>query len=285
MEVKLASKRGFCFGVEDAIELAHRTVNENREGQVVALGPVIHNPQVVEKLQQSGLNQSAKLEEVPSGATLLIRSHGAPPETHQRARERGLKIVDATCVLVKRAQTVVRQLHEEGYQVVMIGDRNHPEVIGVIGYAPDVIVINSEAEIDAALPHRGKLGLVAQTTHAPEHVAKMVGAICARPFREIKIVNTLCLEVVRRQEAAVELCEDVEVMFVLGGLHSANTRELARLCQEQGLPTYHLETWDDFKAEMVAGKRIAGVTAGASTPDEVIDRFVANLRAFEPAEA
>ena len=282
MEVKLASKRGFCFGVEDAIELAHQTLNDNPKGQVVALGPVIHNAQAVNKLQEAGLNQSAELEEVPAGATLLIRSHGAPPETHRRAAERKLNVVDATCVLVKRAQTVVRQLHEEGYQVVMIGDRNHPEVIGVIGYAPGVIVIDSEAEIDAALPHRGRLGVVAQTTHAPEHMAKMVGAICARPFREIKIVNTLCLEVVRRQEAAVELCKEVEVIFVLGGLHSANTRELARLCKEQGLDTYHLETWEDFKPEMAGGKKVAGVTAGASTPDEVINRFVEKLQAFEP---
>jgi 4-hydroxy-3-methylbut-2-enyl diphosphate reductase len=271
--------------VEDAIELAHNTLARTRRtGQVYALGPVIHNKQVVDKLAEAGLNQSAELEEVPPGSTLLIRSHGAPPEIHQQAKERNLDVEDATCVLVKRAQTVVRQLHEEGYQVVMIGDRNHPEVIGVIGYAPDVIVIDSEAEIDTALPRRSKLGIVAQTTHTPDQVAKMVGAICARPFREIKIVNTLCLEVVRRQQAAIELCEEVEVMFVLGGLHSANTCELARQCQAEGVPTYHLETWDDFRPEMVAGKRIAGITAGASTPDQVIDRFVANLEAFEPVD-
>ena len=284
MEVRLASKRGFCFGVEDAIELAHKTLASNTRGNVVALGPVIHNTQVVNKLQQSGLDQSGNLEEIPEGSTLLIRSHGAPPETRQRAGERNLKIVDATCVLVKRAQTVVRQLHEEGYQVVMIGDRNHPEVIGVIGYAPDVIVIDTEEEIDKVLPRRGRLGLVAQTTHRPEHVAQMVGAICARPFREIKIVNTLCLEVVRRQEAAVELCKDVDVMFVLGGLHSANTRELAYLCKAEGIPTYHLETWAAFQPEMAAGKKVAGVTAGASTPDDVINEFVDKLRAFEPAQ-
>ncbi len=285
MQVKLASKRGFCFGVEDAIELAERTVRENPPGQVVALGPLIHNRQVVEKLEQSGLNQSGDIQTVTDDTTVLIRSHGAGPDTYALAAERQLTLVDATCVLVKRAQTVVKQLHEEGYQVVMIGDAEHPEVKGVIGYAPDVIVVDCEEDLDAALPKRGRLGVVAQTTHAPEHVAEMIGAIARRPFRELKIVNTLCLEVVRRQEAAVELCKEVDVMFVLGGLHSANTRELARLCTEEGVPTYHLECWEQFRPEMAAGHTVAGVTAGASTPEFIIREFAEKLEAFTPAAA
>lgn len=283
MQVKLASKRGFCFGVEDAIELAERTVRDN-PGRVVALGPVIHNKQVVDRLEQAGLNQSADLERVAEGTTVLIRSHGAGPETFARASERQISLVDATCVLVKRAQSVVQQLHEEGYQVVMIGDAEHPEVKGVIGYAPGVIVVDREEDLDQALPKRGKLGIVAQTTHAPEHVAEMIGAIARRPFRELKIVNTLCLEVTRRQEAAVALCREVDVMFVLGGLHSANTCELARLCVEEGVPTFHLETWAQFKPEMVQGRKVAGITAGASTPDFIINEFADKLRGHEAGE-
>src|SRR5690606_2424706 len=122
-----------------------------------------------------------------------------------------------------------------------------------------------------------------QTTHAPEHVGEMIGAIAARPFRELKVVNTLCLEVVRRQEAAVELAAEVDVMFVLGGLHSANTQELARLCKEQGCRTFHLETWEQFKPEMVAGCKVAGLTAGASTPEDIISEFAQKLREFDPA--
>ncbi|MBP7937619.1 MAG: 4-hydroxy-3-methylbut-2-enyl diphosphate reductase [Phycisphaerae bacterium] len=284
MEVRLARKRGFCFGVEDAIELAERTLSEKGTGGVVALGPVIHNAQVVERLERAGLNQSADLESLAPGTSVLIRSHGAAPETYQQVRDRGLEIVDATCVLVKRAQTVVRQLHEEGYQVVMIGDANHPEVRGVIGYAPNVIVVDSEEHLDEVLPPRGRLGILCQTTHAPEHVAEMIGAIARRPFRELKVVNTLCLEVVRRQEAAVELAHEVDVMFVLGGLHSANTQELARLCREEGTRTFHLETWDQFEPEMVDGCRVAGITAGASTPDFIIDAFVQKLEAFPAGE-
>lgn len=280
MKVRLATSRGFCFGVEDAIELAEAAVEEHGPGRVVALGPVIHNKQVVNELEEAGLNQSGDLETIDPSKTVLIRSHGAPPETFQRADERGLRIIDATCVLVKRAQNVVKQLHEEGYHVVMIGDPDHPEVRGVIGYAPNVTVIDEETNLERALPYRERIGIVAQTTHSPEHVADMIAKILKRPYREVKIVNTLCLEVTRRQEAAMELAREVDVMFVLGGLHSANTRELARLCQEAGCDTYHLETWKQFEPSMVEGKQVAGVTAGASTPESVIAQFVGELEAL-----
>ncbi|MEK6797579.1 MAG: 4-hydroxy-3-methylbut-2-enyl diphosphate reductase [Planctomycetota bacterium] len=277
MQVKLATPRGFCFGVEDAIELAEAAVAAHGPGRVVALGPVIHNKQVVGRLEEAGLNQSGRLDAVDPSQVVLIRSHGATPETMQRAADRGLQIVDATCVLVKRAQNVVRQLHEEGFHVVMIGDPNHPEVRGVIGYAPNVTVIDTDTDLEQALPYRERIGIVAQTTHSPEHVADMIAKILRRPYREVKIVNTLCLEVTRRQDAAIALAGEVEVMFVLGGLHSANTREMARLCQEAGTPTYHIETWSQFEPPMIEGKTVAGVTAGASTPEWVITEFVEHL--------
>ncbi len=280
MQVKLATSRGFCFGVEDAIELAEAAVVDHGAGQVVALGPVIHNKQVVGRLEQAGLNQSGDLETIDPKKVVLIRSHGATPETMQRARDRGLQVVDATCVLVKRAQSVVMQLHKEGYHVVMIGDPNHPEVKGVIGYAPDVTVIDVGSDLDEALPYKERLGIVAQTTHSPEHVAQMIAKILVRPYREVKIVNTLCLEVTRRQEAAIALASEVDVMFVLGGLHSANTREMARLCREAGTETYHIETWEQFEPAMTEGKKVAGVTAGASTPEWVISDFVGRLEAI-----
>jgi (E)-4-hydroxy-3-methyl-but-2-enyl pyrophosphate reductase len=278
MEVKLAQTRGFCFGVEDAVELAKQTLEQSESGKLVALGPVIHNKQVVDDLEKAGLNQTGDLETIEEGSTLLIRSHGVSPDVLRRAKERNLNVVDATCVLVKQAQNVVKQLHDEGYKVVMIGDPNHPEVKGVVGYAPDVIVFDKGDDIEQMIPYRERLGIVAQTTHAPEHVAEMIAEIAKRPFRELKIVNTLCLEVTHRQQAAVALCDEVDLMFVLGGLHSANTRELARLCREKNTVTFHLETWDDFEDGMIEGKRVAGVTAGASTPEHVISDFANNLR-------
>jgi (E)-4-hydroxy-3-methyl-but-2-enyl pyrophosphate reductase len=282
MKVLVADKRGFCFGVQDAVELAAQTASENPRGSVYALGPVIHNPQEVNRLEEAGLNQTTQLDQIPAGSTLVIRSHGVRPEVIDEARRRGLTVIDATCTLVKRAQQIVRQLHEDGYTVVMIGDAKHPEVVGVVGYAPDVIVIDGEREVADRVPTRARLGIVAQTTHAPEHVARIVAAIVARPFREIKIVNTLCNEVGRRQEAAVTLCSRVDVMFILGGSHSANTRQLARLCEEQGIPTWHLETWGQFRLDMIAGKTVAGVAAGTSTPEWVIQDFVKRLEEIEP---
>jgi 4-hydroxy-3-methylbut-2-enyl diphosphate reductase len=183
-------------------------------------------------------------------------------------------------VLVKRAQKVVRELHEQGYHVIMIGDPNHPEVRGVIGYAPEVTVIDHRTNLAEVLPEKGKLGIVAQTTHSPEHVAEMIGKILRRPYREVRIVNTLCVEVTRRQKAAIALCKEVDVMFVLGGLHSANTREIARLCREAGRETHHLETWEQFDPSMIKGKKIAGLTAGASTPEWVITEFARKLEAL-----
>lgn len=280
MQVKLATHRGFCFGVEDAIEMAEAAVEEHGSGNVVALGPVIHNKQVVGRLEERGLNQSGDMEKIDPSRSVLIRSHGAPPETFERAKTMGLNVVDATCVLVKRAQNVVRQLHEDGYHVVMIGDPNHPEVKGVIGYAPKVTVVDRGSDLEDALPYKERLGIVAQTTHSPEHVAEMIAEILKRPYREVKIVNTLCLEVTRRQESAVQLCREVDVMFVLGGLHSANTREMARMCREAGRDTYHLETWEQFEPRMVEGKEIAGITAGASTPEWVISEFIEHLQAL-----
>jgi (E)-4-hydroxy-3-methyl-but-2-enyl pyrophosphate reductase len=277
MKVRLAEHRGFCFGVEDAVEMAEAAVARHGRGNVVALGPVIHNRQEVSRLEQVGLNQSGRLETVESSQVVLLRSHGVGPQVYRDIESRGLPMVDATCILVKKAQQAVRQLHEEGYHVVLIGDPEHPEVKGVVGYAPEVTVIDKGSNLDDALPFRERLGIVAQTTHAPEHVAEMVAEILKRPYREVKIINTLCLEVIHRQEAAVQLAREVDVMFILGGMHSANTREMARLCRASGCPTFHLETADQIEDHMVAGRRTAGVTAGASTPEWLIRDFVARL--------
>jgi 4-hydroxy-3-methylbut-2-enyl diphosphate reductase len=276
MEVRIARKLGFCLGVERAIETASSSL-ARRGGEVSSLGEIIHNRQVVEKLAREGLKVIREPGE--AAGTVLIRSHGEGPEVFEALRRRGVEIVDATCVLVKRAQNVVRRLAEEGYRVVVIGQAEHPEVKAVCAYAPDVICVDAAEDLDR-LPRGGKLGIVCQTTHSPEHFGSMVGRIVARGYPEVRIVNTLCNEVRDRQAAAVELAGEVDVMFVLGGRQSANTRQLAGLCRRQGVPTYHLEGWQDFRSEMAAGRKVAGVTAGASTPKWVIDEFVRKLRDF-----
>ncbi|MCP4246352.1 MAG: 4-hydroxy-3-methylbut-2-enyl diphosphate reductase [bacterium] len=281
MKVLRAEAMGFCFGVEDAIELAQLTAA--RAERVYSLGPLIHNRQVVDKLAETGLKTVESLDRVNDG-TVVIRAHGVPPDTLAAAGSTGAEVVDATCVLVQRAQNAVKQLHEEGYRVVVLGDAEHPEVKGIVGYAPEVTVIADRDEM-GKLPHAGRLGVVGQTTMSQDHFADMVRAVVARPFREVKVINTLCVEVVNRQRAALALCDQVDVVFVLGGLHSANTQELAHLCSKRGVPTHHLESWVSFRLEYVEGCSVAGVTAGASTPRWIIDEFVAELEATAPVPA
>jgi 4-hydroxy-3-methylbut-2-enyl diphosphate reductase len=238
---------------------------------------------MVEKLAKSGLKTVPKIEEIPSG-TVLIRSHGAAPEQIAKLREKNLDIVDATCILVKRVQHIATELENNGYKVVIIGEQNHPEVQAVMGCAKNVIVIANESDLNK-LPENSKLGIVCQTTQSPEYFGRMLGAIGQTNFSELKVINTLCDEAIKRQESAVRLCEQVDIMFVLGGLESANTRRLAELCRTVNKQTYHLQNWDEIDKKLLIGKKTAGVTAGASTPDWIIDEFRQNLEALEDSRS
>ncbi|MDO8303464.1 MAG: 4-hydroxy-3-methylbut-2-enyl diphosphate reductase [Sedimentisphaerales bacterium] len=279
MKVVVAQKCGFCLGVKNAIRVAHETLTDRKE--VYSLGPVIHNADVVDQLARDGLRTIGKVEQIPAG-TVLIRSHGATTEEIEKIKQKGLEIVDATCVLVKRVQKIARQLYDDGYQVVIIGDENHPEVQAVVGHAPNIVVVADESDLDK-LPKDKRLGIICQTTQSPDHFGEMVGRIAKRGFFELKVVNTLCKEAISRQESAVELCKQVDVMFVLGGLNSANTRKLAELCKKYNSQTFHLQNWNELDKTILSGKTIAGVTAGASTPDQIIEEFVEKLRAFDPS--
>ncbi|MHC4498041.1 MAG: 4-hydroxy-3-methylbut-2-enyl diphosphate reductase [Planctomycetota bacterium] len=276
MKVIVAEKCGFCPGVRNAISTAEQILAQEKD--VYSLGPIIHNPDVVEQLAKAGLKTVHSVTEIRSG-TVLIRSHGAAPEQIAEIKEKGLKIVDATCVLVKRVQRIAAQLSDAGYKVVVIGDKNHPEIRAVVGCARDVIVIADKSDLHK-LPKNGRLGIVCQTTQSPEHFAGMLAAIATKDFNELKVINTLCKEAIERQASAVELCKRVDIMFVLGGLESANTRKLAELCKKYNSQTFHLQNWNELDKSVVFGKSIAGVTAGASTPEWIIAEFVENLAVF-----
>jgi len=280
MKVLVAEKCGFCHGVRNAISVAEKTLAEQRgKGAVYSLGPIIHNKDEVERLAKAGLRTVESIEEIDSG-TVIIRSHGAAPAQMARLREKGVTIVDATCILVKRVQRIAEELEKDGYQVVIVGEENHPEVQAVMGCAKDVVVIADESDL-AKLPGNAKLGIVSQTTQGPENFGDMLGAIGRGSFSELRVINTLCQEAIKRQESAVQLCKKVDVMFVLGGLESANTRRLAELCKKHNSETFYLQNWKELDKLMVFGKDMAGVTAGASTPDWIIDEFVKNLEAFD----
>ncbi len=273
MEVILAKKCGFCPGVRSAISLAERVLAE--EPEVYCLGPIIHNEDVVNRLAENGLKTVEKIDEI-RGGTVLIRSHGASPSVIEKLKEKRLKIVDATCVLVKRLQDEARRLEDEGYKVIVVGDKDHPEVKSVVGCVKDVEVVAGVKDLDK-IPAGCKLGLVCQTTKGPAFFGEVVGAVASKDFSELKVVNTLCKETVKRQEAAIEVCKQVDVMFVLGGKNSANTRRLVELCKKYNSSTFHLQNWKEFDKSTILDKSKAGVTAGASTPDWIIEEFVENL--------
>ncbi|AQQ70621.1 4-hydroxy-3-methylbut-2-enyl diphosphate reductase [Limihaloglobus sulfuriphilus] len=274
MNVLVAEKCGFCQGVRRAIQIANKTLEAN--GTVYSLGPIIHNTDVVKSLEDKGLTTISDIDNLQNG-TVLTRSHGATPDQLERIVDNGLDLVDGTCSFVKHVQLVAKSLEKEGYSVVIIGDAGHPEVQALAGSVKQSTVVRDESELDK-LPNRMKLGIISQTTQSKEHFAEMTALIMKRGFKEIKVVNTLCKEASKRQEAAVELAGRVEVMFVLGGRHSANTKKLADLCKIKNKNTFHLQNWSEIDKRIVSGFQTAGVTAGASTPDWVINEFVENLK-------
>lgn len=275
MKVFIADKCGFCQGVRTAIATAEKTLQST--DKVYSLGPIIHNNDVVNRLSELGLETVDGINDIPGG-TVLIRSHGVAREELKRIEQRKLDIVDATCVLVKRVQDVAKNLEDEGYQVVIIGDPNHPEVISIKGNTTGSIVLENKEEIQTSLPKSGKLALLCQTTQSYKHFAGMVAAIMESGFSELKVVNTLCREALKRQSSAMELSQKVDAMFVLGGKHSANTKKLAELCKLYNRNVYHLQNISELKESMLDGVETAGITAGASTPDWVIQGFAEHLK-------
>jgi len=277
MKVIVAKSSGFCPGVRNAINMAEKTLA--KEKNVHSLGEIIHNKDVVQKLAGAGLKIADKVEKIKAG-TVIIRSHGATAAQIKKIENKGLKIVNATCVLVKRVQKIAKLLHTQGYKVVIIGDKDHPEVQAVLGSAPDISVIGSKSDISKLSKYK-KLGVICQTTQSPEHFAQMLAEIAQTDFVELKVINTLCKEAIKRQSCAVELCKKVDIMFILGGLHSANTMKLAELCKKYNKKTFHLQNWKELDKTILFGNNVAGITAGASTPQWVIDDFVENLRRFK----
>lgn len=272
--VELAEESGFCFGVRRALELARQTAKSH--GAAYSLGPLIHNPQEVEQLARSGVTVVQSLAEVPAGRTLIIRSHGAPPEVTEQALKSGLTVVDATCPLVMRAQERARELAEAGYKVVVAGEADHPEVQGIVAHAPGAVVLEEGSDLSVVGTAR-RIGVVAQTTQSPQAYRELISRLLEREPAELRVYNTICTATLGRQKAALELAGRVDVMVVVGGKNSANTRRLAQLCAATGVRTYHIETAAELDDEWFREARSVGVTAGASTPDWVIREVVEAL--------
>jgi (E)-4-hydroxy-3-methyl-but-2-enyl pyrophosphate reductase len=280
MEIFLADKAGFCFGVKRAISTAFEAVGKTR---VYCLGPLIHNPQEVDRLRRAGVDTVEDFSTLSPGDTLIIRSHGVPPRVLAQARDMGLTIVDLTCPFVGKAQRFGEVLNKEGYQVVVIGEKKHPEVQSILGYAGENAVVVESVEDLEGLKLQGRIGVVAQTTQSYGNFSEIVLTLL-RISKELKVFNTICSSTKERQEAARVLARQVDLMLVVGGRNSANTGRLADLCRKEGKPTYHIEVADEIQAEWLKGVTKIGVTAGASTPDWLVEGVIQKLKnAGQPA--
>ncbi len=277
-KVKLAVSAGFCFGVQRAVKMAISALDEIG-GPVYTLGPIIHNPQEVLRLQNMGIRMAQTLEEIPNG-TVVIRSHGAPRGVIEEAEKRGLKVVDATCPLVQRLKERVRGLSDEGYQIIIVGESDHPEVMAVLSYVPDscLIVRGPEGVKPGSLSK--KVGLVAQTTQSLENL-RAVASLCIYHCREVRTYNTICQATHKRGVEAQELARQVDVMIVVGGKNSANTTRLAQSVIQGGTVTYHIESAVELRDLEIPPGGPIGVTAGASTPAWVIDEIVTALKRMD----
>ena len=265
MEVILADYLGFCYGVKRAIMIARD--NASADSTACTLGPIIHNPQMVERLKQEGVGTVERLDDMEKG-TVIIRSHGVGPRVYDEAAERGLDLVDATCPHVKKAQLSAKSLVDEGYHVVIIGEKEHPEVSSIFEWSDgQAEIIETEEEAETLVPC-AKLGIVCQTTFSGAKFRKVVSCLLAKS-REIKILRTICTATDQRQAAAVELAGKVDLMLVIGGKNSANTTRLAQICAEK-CRTYHIETAAELQSEWFDKIEKIGITAGASTPDWII---------------
>jgi (E)-4-hydroxy-3-methyl-but-2-enyl pyrophosphate reductase len=273
LRVSVSTGVGFCSGVKRAIKIALEAAGRS-PGGIYSFGPVIHNPQVVERLRGLGVKPLARLGK--EGGTLVIRSHGAGPEDLDRARSRGFTIVDATCPIVRKAQENARRLHDLGYQVVIVGEHRHPEVKSLRGFVSGRSIVVEDVEDAKGLKFGRRVGIIGQTTIPVDTFANVVGLI-ARRAREVLVFNTVCSETARRQERARDLAGRVDVLLVVGGRNSANTTRLASLCRSICASTHHIETAEEIDATWFARGSQVGVVTGASTPRWLVNSVVNRL--------
>ncbi len=281
VEIILAPHAGFCFGVERAIELAEEAAKYTKEGKkVYTFGPLIHNPQEIGRLKNLGINVLESEEQLDGNTVLILRSHGIPPQKERELKAKGVKIIDATCPYVKAVHEAAQQLVREGYFVVLVGEKNHPEVIGTWGYLQDVngegIIVEKIEDLKPALS-KTKVGVIAQTTQNEQFFKEVVGELAVW-VNELKVINTICNATSVRQEEVRELAPQVDVMIIIGGKNSGNTTRLYRIAKSLNPNSHHIETEGELKEEWFENAKRVGVSAGASTPKWIIERVVNRIR-------
>jgi 4-hydroxy-3-methylbut-2-enyl diphosphate reductase len=277
VRIKIAENAGFCFGVRRAINLTEKTAG--RESKVYALGPVIHNPQEVKRLEKKGIKTLKDPKKVKSGF-IILRTHGIPFNLHKRLEEnKSINVIDAACPFVKRAQNTVKRLSTDikskDKTIIVVGEKIHPEVVALVSYGNGKCIVVENIKEAQKFRSRGDLNIVSQTTQTPENFNSIVKVLKKR--YKTKVYNTICKATLDRQKAAEKLAKNVDLMIVIGGKNSGNTTRLAQICSEK-TKTYHIETACSIKEKWFKNVNSVGLTAGASTPDWIIKEIEMRIK-------
>ena len=274
MKILLAKDAGYCFGVRDAVNLAYDTAKDY--GEVYMLGTIVHNEKVVEDLSKSGTKVVDKLVEVPSDRPILFRAHGTAPSVWDKANQKKLNIIDATCPLVTEIHDEIKKLEAEGRRTIIIGDHGHDEVVGIAAQVKDPIILANVKEAKA-LRKMKKAGVVSQSTQMIENVQEIINVLMQKVF-DLRFVNTICFPTRRNHEQIKELATQCEVMIVIGSFTSANSKRLTQLALERNKRSYQVTCADDMEAFWFENCETVGISAGASTPDDIIRNVVEKIK-------
>ncbi|WP_440321739.1 4-hydroxy-3-methylbut-2-enyl diphosphate reductase [Laedolimicola sp.] len=280
MEVRLAKTAGFCFGVRRAVDTVYEQV-EQAEGPIYTYGPIVHNETVVQELEEKGvkvLNSEEELKSLTSG-TVIIRAHGVGEKVYELLKQQGVNLVDATCPFVKKIHRIARKEEANGRHILIIGNAKHPEVEGIRGWCekPAYVVESLEEAENFALPMGEKLCIVSQTTFNYNKFEDIVEIISKKGY-DIIVLNTICSATEERQTEAREIASDVDAMIVIGGSHSSNTQKLFEICKKECENTYYIQSLDDLDLKTSQSIRCVGITAGASTPNKIIEEVQKHVR-------
>ncbi len=279
MKIVLAKEIGFCSGVKNSVNLT-KTVLKTDKKRIYMLGPIVHNLQVIEMLQKEGVKIVDSIEEIPEGSTVITRAHGVSPSILQEALTKKLNIIDTTCPYVKKAQEIAKYLNEEGYLVIIFGDKRHPEISNMLDIIHNnALVVDNIAEI-REIKFQKKIGLLSQTTKNFSNFRELSSNLLDKT-EELRIFNTICKATIKRQKNARELAKVVDIMLVIGGKESANTSRLVEICRQQGVKTYHLETKGQLEYTWFHPEDRVGITSGTSTPDWSINEIVEQLEKWQ----
>lgn len=275
MEIIVAENCGLCYGVKRALRIAKET-REMKRGKVFTLGDLIHNPQVVSELKSLGIEPAAKLEDIQEG-TIIIRSHGVSPENYRLLIQKKIEFVDATCPIVKKIQKLVERLAKGKEEIILVGNRKHPEIKGLIGYSQKKGIIVENEDQARNLPYKKKRAVLAQSTQDLS-LFKKIAATLIEKTKELKVYNTICLSTQTRQRSTSELASRVDTLFIVGGKNSSNTNKLYHISKSILAKTHFVESAMEIKPEMLKRAKKIGISGGASTPPEAIEEVVLKIK-------